>query len=192
MRRFTFVARTSRARTWSNLLGPSGPKIGKRFLLCPYEIFLTDILANNFFKTGPAVLGIKSQGSGAMSIRDFFIAGLLGIVVNMPAQGETRTVIGAGMGCGDWTRARLSEQRGNNNVGDLIHRYQMFAWVTGYLSGANEISQGPDFLTERTGTSTSAIEGWIDNYCKANPLDSMAIAAAALKTDLQTRSRVEK
>src|SRR3974377_2043165 len=99
-----------------------------------------------------------------MSIRGVLIAGLLGIVVTMPAQGETRTVIGVGMACGDWARARLRGQGGSNNVWDLIHRYQMFAWVTGYLSGANEISQGPDFLIERTGTSTSAIEGWIDNY----------------------------
>jgi hypothetical protein len=67
--------------------------------------------------------------------------------------------------------------------------HQTFAWVTG--SGANEMSQGADFLIERNGTSTAAIEGWLDNYCKANPLNNIATAAAALKTDLQTRSRVE-
>ena len=129
-----------------------------------------------------------------MSTRSVLIAGLLGIAATMPARGETRTVLGAGVGvsCGDWSRVRLSEQRGSNNVRDLMHLHQMFAWVAGYLSGANEMSQGADFLIERTGTSTAAFEGWIDNYCKANPLDSMAIAAAALKTDLQARSRVEK
>ena len=128
-----------------------------------------------------------------MSIRSVLIAGLLGIVVTMPALGEGRTVIGAGTAsCGDWTRVRLSEQRGSNNIRDLMQLHQTFAWVTGYLSGANEMSQGADFLIERTRTSTAAIEGWLDNYCKAHPLDSMTIVAAALKTDLQTRSRVEK
>jgi hypothetical protein len=101
----------------------------------------------------------------------------------MQLSAQDRTMIGAGMEptCGDWARVRLSEQRGSNNVRDLLRLYQMFAWVTGYLSGMNVTLQGPDFLSERTNASTAAIQGWMDNYCRANPLHSMAITAAALK-----------
>lgn len=77
--------------------------------------------------------------------------------------------IGAGIdSCGTWTADR-SNPRG-------VAALQDEQWVVGFLSGVGFVNQdGDDPLI---GVDAEAVWAWIDNYCHANPLASIARAAA--------------
>jgi hypothetical protein len=75
--------------------------------------------------------------------------------------------IGAGTGsCGTWT----AERRHPNAVLALMDEQ----WVVGFLSGVGFYSGNLDPMK---GLDAEAAWAWMDNYCKANPLASMADAA---------------
>jgi hypothetical protein len=66
----------------------------------------------------------------------------------------------------------------------------MGAWVMGYLTGVNTASThrgDPDFLL-RTNIDGPAAWAWIDNYCRANPLDNLFNASQALELELKQRA----
>jgi hypothetical protein len=59
------------------------------------------------------------------------------------------------------------------------------AWVSGFLSAF-------DYYASESGNVGNGIDGngilvWIDNYCAAHPLDSIATATIALVTELSQR-----
>jgi hypothetical protein len=83
------------------------------------------------------------------------------------AQPGKYNLIGSGtISCGTWTasrregRALLPEQ-----------------WILGFLSGIGYESEGGD--NPLNGVDANAVWAWMDNYCRANPLDDVAKAGAA-------------
>jgi hypothetical protein len=88
-------------------------------------------------------------------------------------------VIGAGVdSCGTWT----AESR-------IALGFQNKSWVLGYVTGYNRYGLAIDSNVAH-GTNAAGIIGWIDNYCRANPLDSIAAAAESLVEELRRRSGV--
>jgi hypothetical protein len=83
------------------------------------------------------------------------------------AQPGTYNLLGLGtISCGTWTawrregRASLPEQ-----------------WILGFLSGVGYEGGGGD--NPLNGVDADAVWAWMDNYCRANPLDRVAKAGAA-------------
>jgi hypothetical protein len=82
--------------------------------------------------------------------------------------------IGSGRrSCGDWTTSGSSR-----DISQQTRHAMMTQWVFGFLSasalGSSSIS---DALKA---TDAEGLIHWIDNYCQANPLDSIDVAAEAL------------
>jgi hypothetical protein len=95
------------------------------------------------------------------------------LLVAGQAFAEPRMTFGNGLkSCGTWTQKR---QTNDDSV--------FVSWVVGYLSGMNLDSTRPDALL---GTDFDGLMGWIDNYCRANPLQSIAIAGTVLMRQLQS------
>jgi hypothetical protein len=95
---------------------------------------------------------------------------LLGLVVIVaPVRATAFRIIGAGTAsCGTW----MVDHR--EPYGILARMDD--SWVAGFLSGvawtrANE-------LDPLNGLDANAVDGWISNYCVANPLDTIQQAAA--------------
>ena len=83
------------------------------------------------------------------------------------AQSSTVRTIGVGnSSCGAWTESRRSRAS-----------YLREQWVLGYLSGIAVVNQdGDDPLR---GMDADGVWGWIDNYCRANPIRRITDAANA-------------
>jgi len=78
------------------------------------------------------------------------------------------TVIGHGtQTCGAWTAAAKEE-----SVTRLVQR----VWVAGYVSGV-AITTGRDIIGP---TDYDGMMAWIDQFCTANPLSTIQVAADAL------------
>lgn len=76
--------------------------------------------------------------------------------------------------CADWTAERAGKRQG------------LQGWLLGWVSGQNVFGQNNGDVSN--GASAEGLLGWMDNYCKANPLDSMATAAMKLSKELEARS----
>lgn len=90
---------------------------------------------------------------------------------NALAEGVTAIYGLGGNACGDWssTEPTATEYRD---------------WLLGYLSGL-AASRPRDILKQ---TSPNAAIAWVKNYCKAHPLDGLAVAATALMKELVARA----
>jgi hypothetical protein len=80
-------------------------------------------------------------------------------------------ILGAGSRpCGSWLQVRSQA---------LPDTAVLQSWVLGYISSvnANLLTSSPDVTA---GASPDALFSWIDNYCAAHPLDSVARAARTL------------
>jgi hypothetical protein len=89
----------------------------------------------------------------------------------------TTTTFGFGLQtCGSFMEARRVER-------DLDY----IDWLSGFLSAVNW-SRASRGLVDRAGvtagTDLAGPLGWLDNYCRANPLDSFAAATVALTNEL--------
>ena len=92
-----------------------------------------------------------------------------------PAVAFGYTAIGEGISsCGKWTKS--SRQDG------LLH-WQRKQWVLGFVSAAR-IFLRSNFAEN---TDAHAMMGWIDNYCRDNPLDDITDATIALVIALKKR-----
>ncbi len=79
---------------------------------------------------------------------------------------EKAHILGGGnLTCGKWTEFRDKPS---------IH-YQLEQWVYGYISGVNWSSD-----KKQSTPPDGEVVTFIDKYCKNNPSDSVALAAAAL------------
>jgi hypothetical protein len=78
--------------------------------------------------------------------------------------------------CGFWTK----ERRANSSSATVVH-----AWIVGFLSGVG-MTGNPNLLF---GIDNDAVDGWIDNYCSAHPLETMGEVAVALVGDLKSRAK---
>lgn len=89
------------------------------------------------------------------------------------------TTIGEGAkSCGTWTEERAHD---SGRLGF------MKAWVLGFASGANLYTAHEDFL-RRQDVPATAIYAWIDNYCRAHPLEPLDKAAFDLVAELLRRA----
>jgi hypothetical protein len=80
-------------------------------------------------------------------------------------------VIGAGaVSCGTWTKERSDPQAHSLASIDVN-------WVLGFLSGIGYAGVGGD--NPLRGMDNEGVSGWIDNYCRAHPIDHISGAAAA-------------
>lgn len=80
--------------------------------------------------------------------------------------------------CAEWTTTRSSPG---------VHRQEQEGWILGFISGLNAF--GPNVSNIAPGTTASGLLGWVDNYCKANPLDAVTTAGFKLADELKRRSR---
>jgi hypothetical protein len=98
-----------------------------------------------------------------------------------------------GGSCGQWTkfqqnRPPIGTQWFSDReltFADLKLSVQL-SWVYGFLSASNYYgtSASADITS---GTDFNGLFVWIDNYCAAHPLDSIATATIALVTELSKR-----
>jgi hypothetical protein len=96
------------------------------------------------------------------------LAAALLISAEEAAEPGKYNLLGSGtVSCGTWTalrrqgQARLPEQ-----------------WILGFLSGVGyEGAAGGD--NPLNGVDADAVGAWMDNYCQANPLDTLAKAGTA-------------
>jgi hypothetical protein len=78
------------------------------------------------------------------------------------------SLIGPGVAsCGTWTAHR----RNQGAVPSLADQ----AWVVGFLSGIGYV--GRNAADPLNDVDAEAVWAWVDNYCKVNPLDTIAKAA---------------
>jgi hypothetical protein len=84
----------------------------------------------------------------------------------------------AGTSCLNWTQARANHQ-------SAFMEY----FALGFVSGANVARYWDDKIDIMKGTYEAALFGWIDNYCRSNPLESFPHAAAHLVIDLKARAQ---
>jgi hypothetical protein len=105
------------------------------------------------------------------------LAGRLGA-----AQADTAyTTIGVGASatCGRWEQ-RLQGQED----------FPLETWVLGFLSGADTMAaaiQGMDILSGHV--DSAGIFGWLDNYCRSRPLDSLNDGLIKLIIELKRRTQ---
>jgi hypothetical protein len=116
-----------------------------------------------------------------MTVRIVTLAVVMLIVANFQAStqgGEAKMVFGQGINsCGAWTQARQTRPA---NAGLSAQ------WVAGFLSGMNVEAISPDALG---GTDFDGLMGWVDNYCKSNPLETIINAALMLMKELRSRAQ---
>jgi hypothetical protein len=100
-----------------------------------------------------------------------------------------KTALGpAAQSCRNWIQERQKLRHTGTWDSDLKF---MSAWVTGYLTGANEamIGTGKQDVLSATHTDLSSTFAWIDNYCNGQPLSSIFDASESLMTELRKRAR---
>jgi hypothetical protein len=99
---------------------------------------------------------------------------------------ESHLIMGQGTwSCGVWTEARSTK---------ALVQYSLMQWVAGFLSAANAgvvsdkliTPYGPDILK---GKDFEGLMAWVDNYCRAHPLDPIGTAAIALVGELRSRAQ---
>lgn len=105
---------------------------------------------------------------------------------NYPAFGASQTnqyvIFGAGgRPCGSWLQLRSQA---------LPDSAVLQSWVLGYVTSvnANLLSVHRDVTG---GAQPDALFTWIDNYCAAHPLDSLARATAAMLDSYLAKSKVQ-
>jgi hypothetical protein len=111
--------------------------------------------------------------------RALTVAAIMLVAASLDASAQSRIIFGeAGTTCRTWTQARQTKSR---KAGLSAQ------WVAGYLSGSNVEADHPaDVLV---GTNFDGLMAWIDNYCRANPLDLVGTAALKLFDELKSRAQ---
>ena len=98
---------------------------------------------------------------------------------------------------GTWSQEYWLIGAGNKDCGRYISENQVkgkdyyanTAWVDGFLSGVNAAFTSLKYKDITLGKASSAESRilWIENYCRANPLDNLAGATDALVAELNKR-----
>jgi hypothetical protein len=73
--------------------------------------------------------------------------------------------------CGNWTEARAPAPGGGMTQDHPLQAQ----WVLGFLTGVGVFGRTFDPLKN---VDAQGVVAWMDNYCQANPLDSIGTAAA--------------
>ena len=112
-------------------------------------------------------------------------AGLIAAVAlfAVPSYASDQYVIfgAGGRPCGNWLQVRSQA---------LPDSAVLQSWVLGYVTSvnANVLTVGQDVAK---GDNPEALFTWIDDYCAAHPLDSVARAAGSLVDSLRTKNKVQ-
>lgn len=81
-------------------------------------------------------------------------------------EGGTHTLAGEGiLSCGTWTKVRRDRREGLDAQ-----------WILGFLSG---VAHYDGSLDPMHGVDAEGVFGWIDNYCRAHPIEQIVTASAA-------------
>lgn len=72
--------------------------------------------------------------------------------------------------CESWTTAP------RDGKGDHLLALENQSWVLGFLSGVGYAGANRDPLQ---GLNSQAVAAWVDDYCTAHPIDTIATAAGA-------------
>ena len=112
------------------------------------------------------------------------IRSILVVAVILGSQGHATAsevhVLGFGNNsCGTWL-----QNRGAQSYAEAAQ----LAWVTGYVTAFNNYAENQSGDIS-AGTDADGLFSWIDSYCRANPLDSLFRASAALIRELERRDR---
>jgi hypothetical protein len=100
-----------------------------------------------------------------------FVGYLFGLPILPSAYAAgTIEVMGAGAkSCGSWVSDR------SNNAA-----WTDGSWVLGYVTAEEEDSSMAETGSVSVNTDADGLFGWLDDYCRANPTESIHQAAAAL------------
>jgi hypothetical protein len=123
---------------------------------------------------------LRRRISGGDAARAVTTAALLTVLAAQPAPAASQyAILGAGgRPCGSWLQAR-SQASPESTV--------LQSWVLGYITSinANLLTVSQDVAD---GNSPEGLFTWIDGYCSAHPLDSVARAAGNLYESLRAKS----
>jgi len=86
------------------------------------------------------------------------------------------------LSCGGWLHAK---EAAAGELPNPAPRTQYVSWLAGYLSGIEVAVRRPELET----TDFPSVVAWMDNYCSANPLKSLAKAGGTLWIALLHRGR---
>jgi hypothetical protein len=106
----------------------------------------------------------------------------LSVAAPCRAAGNQYVIFGAGSRpCGSWLQLRSQA---------LPESAILQSWVLGYVTSvnANLLSVDQDVTA---GAAPDALFSWIDNYCAAHPLDSLARAAGAMLDSLLVKNKAK-
>jgi hypothetical protein len=137
-----------------------------------------------------------TQGEADMTCRAIIVALAILVMAAPPAFSGYALDLGADS-CGKWSEAR----RVRGTLSEATHT----AWVFGYLSAAAAVLEGEAraavFLGKNNQTliekadilnpqriDASAINAWLDKYCRAHPLEKIADALPVLVAELKEKT----
>lgn len=111
------------------------------------------------------------------------LAGLLLGTGPVMANGAPPMIYGAGnLSCGTWSEGR----RQPHSPAVSLAR----SWVLGFLSAMDGATHFISHDTKRLRSlDVNAVNSWLDDYCRANLLDHIALAAARLTNQLGEQNR---
>jgi hypothetical protein len=114
----------------------------------------------------------RLKGKEALSILRFFL--LLTVLTCGLMAGGTEAIayhlIGVGLSsCGTWTTDR------RNPSAQLA--LMDASWISGFLSGIGYVGEGG--ADPLKGMDANGVAAWVDNFCRAHPIDDIATAAEA-------------
>jgi hypothetical protein len=81
---------------------------------------------------------------------------------------------------------------GNRSCGAWIKEksnQRVLTWVLGFVSGANAYQANRQYLSNKS--DALAIFAWIDNYCRAHPLETVGKASTELVRALRRRAHLQ-
>lgn len=81
------------------------------------------------------------------------------------------------LSCGRWVEVRTATRPPNTSYAE--------AWVIGFVSGFS-LAKGQDVLSD---TDSASVFLWMDNYCRANPLNDVTTGAFQLFGELAQRPK---
>jgi len=85
-----------------------------------------------------------------------------------------------GHSCGEYNQTRQNPSS----------RLSFWNWMSGYVTAYNRWT--PDTYDIMSNRGLDSLRGWLDNYCKENPLESFEDAVGALISELHPKRLKEK